>query len=306
MADAIRPISQAIVTDTVGATTGSAEQQEDSINQFVNGEDIPFESDGLQTIKVEALRTDFSSISNFLAQNRVTGFAKAHKFLVRFSGNIFSSSSPNSPFSQLSALDLSQLLTFKCEQAEFPGRDFLTSDSRIYGPIYKTPHMSNYQDINLTLICDNSLTQKQLFQSWMNFINSSFSFDFEYRDNYVCDVEIEHYNELNKRTFGCTLYGAFPISVASLQGNWADDNFHKLQVTLTYNFWNSRIYGANDIQDYEELKTIHDLNVKQAAESKLNKNFFKNTNLEHLRKIAKIGDDSRSNFRSVIDSLENE
>jgi hypothetical protein len=293
--ETIRPISQAIVNNTNGLTIGTPEQQQDAISLAAEAGALPVESDGLQEIVVQG-RANVSSISNFLAQNQVTGFAKANRFLVDFSFKY-------GIFSELNTNDLANILTFKCEQAEFPGREFVTSDARIYGPTYKSPTMSSYGDVTLTLLCDSSLTQKQLFETWMSYINTPYSFDFNYRDNYVADVTIEQYNEINKNTFFCTLREAYPVSVTALSANWADDNVHKLQVTLTYRYWVSSIKYTNDQATYDELKQEHILKIQEAAFYPFDRTFFKDDNTEHLRKIARAGDDSRNNFRRIIDEL---
>lgn len=297
MGEPIRPISQAIVNDTIGLTTGTAEQQQDASNFAAEADALPVGSDGLQEVTIQN-RANVSSISNFLAQNQVTGFAKANRFLVDFSFR-------NGVFANLTYGDLENLLTLKCEQAEFPGREFITTDARIYGPTYKSPNMSSYGDVTLTFLCDSSLTQKQIFETWMSYINTPYSFDFNYRDNYVADVTIEQYNEINKQTFFCTLREAYPVSVTALPANWADDNIHKLQVTLTYRYWVSTIDYTNDQSTYDELKQLHILKVRETAsiKSPKDRNFFKNDNTEHLRRIARTADESRNNFRRIIDEL---
>lgn len=297
MGEPIRPISQAIVNDTIGLTTGTAEQQQDASNFAAEADALPVGSDGLQEVLVQN-RANVSSISNFLAKNQVTGFAKANRFLVDFSFR-------NGVFANLTYTDLENLLTLKCEQAEFPGREFITTDARIYGPTYKSPNMSSYGDVTLTLLCDSSLTQKQIFETWMSYINTPYTFDFNYRDNYVADVSIEQYNEINKNTFFCTLREAYPVSVTSLPANWADDNIHKLQVTLTYRYWVSTIDYTNDQSTYDELKQLHILKVRETASTRspLDRNFFKDDNTEHLRRIARTADESRNNFRRIIDEL---
>ena len=296
MAEPIRPISQATVNDTNGLTTGTPEQQQDALNLTAEASALPVTSDGTEQIVVET-RNNVSYISNFLAQNQITGFAKANRFLVdfKFAPGLFG---------DLGKRDFSNLLSFKCEQAEFPGREFMTSDARIYGPTYKSPYMSSYGDVNLTLICDSSLTQKQLFETWMSYINTPYSFDFNYRDTYVADVTIEQYNELNNRTFFCTLREAYPVSVTALSANWADDNIHKLQVALTYRYWISTINYTSDQATYDELKQEHILKIQEAAFYPFDRTFFKDDNTEHLRKIARAGDESRNNFRRIIDELE--
>jgi|LakMenE18May11ns_1017448.scaffolds.fasta_scaffold9938252_4 hypothetical protein len=294
-----RPISQAIVTDTVGLTAGTPEQQQDSLNDFNStaGENLETVN-GLVEVPITSGRDkSFTSISGFLAKNQVTGFSRSNRFLVNF--NI-----ENLAILQnLTYEDLANVLSFKCEQAEFPGREFMTTDAHIYGPTYKSPNMSAYGDVNLTLLCDNNLIQKQFFQLWMTIINNDGSFDFKYRDDYVCKVNITQFNELNDATFECTLFEAYPVSVAPIQTSWADDTINRLQVTLTYRYWNSKVYKTQDYGNYELLRNRH---IRNIEENRLNaavstqQGFFEENNREHLRKIARANEESRSNFQKVI------
>lgn len=140
-------------------------------------------------------------------------------------------------------------IDFYCESAEFPGRSLNTSDSRIYGPIYKTPFESVFQEVNLTFLCDVNLTQKFYFDQWFERINPSKNpsgrdFDLEYRDNYVKDVEISQLAETGITTYSVKLYNAFPTTIGSLQMNWGDDQFHKLQITLAYDYSDQYVYTA--------------------------------------------------------------
>ena len=296
MAEPIRPVSQAIVNDTSGLTTGTVEQQQDAAEQYVEGSQLPIQSDGLQQISIDTTRTLDSSISSFLAQNQYSGFAKANRIYVSFNVN-------TNVFPDLAYEDLASLLSFKCEMAEFPGREFVTSDARIYGPTYKSPSMSSYGDANFTLICDSYLTQKHLFEIWMSYINPPNSFDFNYRDDYVCDISIYQYNEINKATYLCTLREAYPVSVTALQGNWGDDQIHKLQVTMTYRYWVSEISEQkNQSTQYEELRQSHILRV-QNQESINFREVLRDENLEHLRRINRTNDESKNRFRRIINEL---
>lgn len=133
---------------------------------------------------------------------------------------------------------------FWCQQAELPGKALMTSDSRIYGAIYKTPTESQYQEVNLSFLCDLHMTQKVYFDNWMDQINratddtGSRYFDFGYRDDYVKDIIIQQLSERDAEvTYEVSLYNAFPTNISHLQTNWQDDHFHILNVTLAYDYW---------------------------------------------------------------------
>lgn len=169
-------------------------------------------------------RSDKFSISSFLSNiERVNGLAKTNRFMVDFSG--------------LANTEENRNLTMMCESVEFPGRTLEFTEAVVYGPAYKMPYASTYQEITLTFLCDRFLNQKAVFDNWMNVINPISNFDFNYRNNYTIDMKITQYDELGNETYICQLIEAYPVSVAPLTASWQDDQFHKVQVTMSYRYW---------------------------------------------------------------------
>jgi hypothetical protein len=164
--------------------------------------------------------------------------------------------------------------------------------------------MSAYGDVTLTLLCDNNLIQKQIFETWMSIINTPYSFDFKYREDYVCTVQITQYNELNQAMFMCHLLEAYPVSVAPLQTNWGDDAVNRLQVTLTYRYWKSEILKTNDEAEYLDLQQQHTINLQQPRFNLISTgDLFSVENREHQRKITRANEESRNNFRAIVDEI---
>lgn len=135
-------------------------------------------------------------------------------------------------------------MIYLCEVAEFPGRGMESIDLRYYGPNFKMPFKTTYEDITLTFLCRSEGLERQLFDDWMDMINPVNSFDFNYRDDYACQIEIFHYNEYDTEGYGSsdpiymfTLQDAWPTLVNPQPITWADDQFMRLGVTFTYTKW---------------------------------------------------------------------
>lgn len=180
--------------------------------------------------------TNRFSVSGFVARISDKGLARTNRFRVIFTTPPIGGNSED--YRQIS---------LNCESAELPGRDLTTSDSRIYGPTFKTPYMSNYNDISFTFLCDASLVEKRVFDEWMAAINPQNSFDFEYRESYVSRVVIEQLADNEVTTYSCELIEAFPIQVNAMPVSWGDDNYHRVTVTMTYRYWTET--GARDEQE---------------------------------------------------------
>jgi hypothetical protein len=177
-----------------------------------------------------------SRISNFLSTVTQNDFAQSNRFRVLF-GAVPAMGNFNS----------FKNLTFYCEAAEFPGRSFQVTDQKIYGPTLKNPVVTQYSEITLSLYCDKKMNQKKFFDDWMNAVNpmANSGFDFNYRNDYITEVTIQQFSGLKRSaddetlvpTYSCRLYEAYPTNVAALNATWADDNFHRVSVTLAYRYW---------------------------------------------------------------------
>lgn len=165
------------------------------------------------------------------------GPAKSNRFLVRVNR---------------SAPDLgtiNQDLSLLCEAAEFPGRGFMAVDNRYYGPNFKVPYQTSYEDLILTFIVRDDFLERQYFDNWMNDINPIDTYNFNYRNNYVSTIELFQLSDINggtrsdtgdqivKTQYAFTFDRAYPILVNPQPITWADDNFHRLTVTFTYSRW---------------------------------------------------------------------
>jgi hypothetical protein len=125
-------------------------------------------------------------------------------------------------------------LTYLCEAAEYAGRSFQTVDARYYGPAFKMPYQSVYNDMNLTFMCRNGMKEKKFFDYWHNQVNPNSSYDFEYRDNYCTDINIYAFDEAGVANYQQSLVKAWPLIVNPIQTTWADDQITRLNVTFTY------------------------------------------------------------------------
>jgi hypothetical protein len=142
------------------------------------------------------------------------------------------------PPSVLSNIISSETLALRCENASLPGRTLATADQRIYGPTEKYPYQSTYEDITLTFIVTSSMVEKTLFNTWLDYINSPTTWNFEYKSNYATDILISQYDTSNREMHQVKLVDAFPILVSQLDLDWGnDDAYHKLSVVFAYTYW---------------------------------------------------------------------
>lgn len=172
------------------------------------------------------------------------GLAKSCRFIVRINpprAFMPAASGRNNMFTDL---------IYLCEAAEMPGRGFVSADVRYYGPNQKLPVQTQYEDTTMTFLCRSESNERQFFDDWMQIINPTNSFDFNYREDYESKIEIMQFAEYSvlpyakapTETYRITLFNAYPMLVNPQPMTWADDQFLRLSVTFTYHKWKRENY----------------------------------------------------------------
>lgn len=131
-----------------------------------------------------------------------------------------------------------QTLSMRCESTELPSRSTDTLIRKIGSvPAQKFPYQSLYNDITMTFIVSGDMGEKILFDAWMELINPSSNFNFNYKKTYVTEIAIKQYDLTHQLSYEVILIDAFPIAVNQLDLNWSDDGYHKLSVVFAYTYW---------------------------------------------------------------------
>ena len=176
--------------------------------------------------------------------------------LINLPNNIVSSvtdifSAPQDPATRTTNASLSRYLALQCETAELPGRTLLTQDVKIYGPTFKVPYQSQYNDINLGFICTNDFYERKLFDRWIEAIHPSDTNNMRFPKGngtrYMCNITIIQYDDFIKKIYSIQLVDAFPIGVAAQPLSWSEDNFHRLSVQFAYQRYKVIYEGSYDL-----------------------------------------------------------
>jgi len=155
--------------------------------------------------------------------------------------------------------DEASLLAVLCNQAQLPGRSFVTNEYTTHGPIRKVPYQNIYDDVVLSLYCREDMGTFKIFQEWQNYIvNSSSANEFSYFDDFTSDIIIEQYNSLGKVTYACKLIDAYPVMVAPLQLDWGNkDSFSNMQVTMAYRYWRQEPLDLNPFGSFLNVNSLY-------------------------------------------------
>lgn len=148
-------------------------------------------------------------------------------------------------------------LVYKCEAAELPARTFGLIDQKTYGPLQRFPAQNSYDNMNLTFICSDDMSERRIFDDWLDYISKANpitlgdgvglllgdgirgNFDFEYKDNYAATITINQQTVEHKSAYTFQLIEAFPISINHMPLSWQVANdYHRMVVTFAYRYYN--------------------------------------------------------------------
>jgi hypothetical protein len=131
----------------------------------------------------------------------------------------------------------SRALALRCENAQLPSRNISTAPSKIYGVTEEYPYASTFDDVSLTFVVTEDMKEKNLFDSWMNYINPISTYNVKYKNQYAVPIVIRQYDLQNKLTMSVTLLDAYPKAMNQMDLDWASDAIHKVTVTFAYTSW---------------------------------------------------------------------
>jgi hypothetical protein len=121
--------------------------------------------------------------------------------------------------------------------------------------------------MQITFLCRTESYERQFFDDWMEIINPTNLWDFNYRDQYRANIDIfqlaEAPNSTNgtapKAVYKWTLWDAYPTTINPQPVSWADDNIQRLSVSFTYSHWtrvNRDTTPGNFMNDFIQGKTV--------------------------------------------------
>ena len=138
----------------------------------------------------------------------------------------------------------------QCEAAELPGRTLQTQEAKVYGPVFKIPYQTQYNEMTLTFLSTNDFWERKLFDRWIEAIHPSDTNNLRYSkgpDTYMTQIKVIQYDDFIKQIYAVELIDAFPIGVASQQLNWSEDGFHRVSVQFAYQRYRPVYEGNYDL-----------------------------------------------------------
>lgn len=129
-------------------------------------------------------------------------------------------------------------LKFRCDSATLPGRNVEVTNKKIgSAPIEKFPYHTTYTDVTLDFLVSSDMSERVFFDAWLDYVNPSTDFNFNYKSSYVVDLLITQYDLTGNKTYESKLIDAYPVTINQMDLNWNSEDVHRVTVQFTYTYW---------------------------------------------------------------------
>jgi hypothetical protein len=167
------------------------------------------------------------SISNFIS---TFGADTARKFMYDVTIPV--------PLAMSNYASTGRNLTFRCDSATLPGRNIEVTNKKIgSAPIEKFPYHTSYTDVTLDFIVSADMSERVFFDAWLDYLNPSTNFNFNYKSTYAVDLLITQYDLAGNKTYQTKLIDAFPVTVNQMDLAWNSEDIHRVSVSFAYTYW---------------------------------------------------------------------
>jgi hypothetical protein len=160
-------------------------------------------------------------------------------------------SNNSDPQSRSDNPSMSRYLALQCEAAELPGKSLITADAKIYGPGFKVPYQTQYNETSLTFLCTNEFFERKLFDKWLESImptdTNNLRFPKGRNSRYLTNIKVVQYDEFIRQIYAVELMDAFPIGISAQPVSWGEEGFHRLTVQFAYQKYRTLYDGNYDL-----------------------------------------------------------
>ena len=130
-----------------------------------------------------------------------------------------------------------------CSAISMPEREVVMKETKHGGPPRKFAIDFKSAPINATFYTGKSLIERTYFELWQQAAFSMKSFNFNYYDNYVSDINIFQIgssagkNERDAVTYAVKLFDCYPKVIGPIEYSYAANEIQTFQVTFEFRYW---------------------------------------------------------------------
>jgi hypothetical protein len=133
---------------------------------------------------------------------------------------------------------ITEELAYLCESAELPGRGWMTTDYRYYGPKQIMPLLTEFNQFNCRFLVRDDMYEKEFFDSWFEIMQPGNYYDMSYKADYAVDLKVftfrKSYGNEVEASYSMSLIKAWPAAIAPIPLSWQETSYAGLEISFMY------------------------------------------------------------------------
>lgn len=187
------------------------------------------------------------SLQEFKSNIDKYGTARPSRYDILISG-------PNTP---IVTSEISELLSTRCESANIPGIQIVTTNNKLYGghPDFNIPNGRKHDEVQLTFLETEEYKIKYFFEEWHSKITDMKNGQISYYKDICKDIDIRMYSDKDNLTnsfvYEIKLIDAIPTRTEIISINWSDvDQLFKLTVNISCKDLQTKILKPVGVREF--------------------------------------------------------
>ena len=177
--------------------------------------------------------------SEFMAKvDNLGSLARKHKFTIQIiEPSVLRTGSIEGNGWGVESSQVPSKIEFLASAASLPGKSYASTTHRMYGFGLDVPYEASYEPVQLTFMNTNDYSPRTFFEDWMANIARIKSYNMHYYDDFISDVMITAYDDLNDKKYECKLIESWPKSMSAIEMGWDGQDVQTFTVDIQYSWW---------------------------------------------------------------------
>lgn len=187
-----------------------------------------------------------SSIDQFL--NRFPGgFARPNRYLVELmmppgigdQGSWVNSESTSGTIETLGiAMNNQGAIQIACNACTMPGRTLMVYTHSQHAAPFNVPYSQQYEPVTFSFYANRQLDQRKFFDIWQTSVVNINDNSLNFFTEYTQDIKIWQLDRHGDKTYGVTLYAAWPLAITEVQYEYGmNDAPLIINVSMAFKLW---------------------------------------------------------------------
>ena len=171
------------------------------------------------------------NISSFISEIGKSSYIRSDRY------EVFFTATRNGK--EIFTRDDQEKMNLRLESVSLPSSGVASEPVKLQAIDREMPYGLIYEgDITLEFLDDEKMSIRKLFKKWQERVIDQTTYQLNYYDSYICNMEINLFNEIGEQiTSSVQVQDVFPKTINAIDLSTSGDTLVKTQIVLSYRKW---------------------------------------------------------------------